>query len=59
MKLSSVHSDLPHLEEIKIMSAGQDKYEVHFDFLTVPVQMNRKYLETIVKDLTIAKTSNK
>jgi len=35
---------------IKIARRGKDKYEIYFDFLSVPVIMNKDFLSTILSD---------
>lgn len=39
------------MEDIKIIDLGQGKFEVYFDFLPVPVNMNKGYLDAVIKDL--------
>ncbi len=38
---------------LKIKPKSQDCYEVYFEFLPIPVEVNQSYLDTIVKDLNI------
>ncbi len=37
-------------EIVKIVNLDRDKYEVYFNFLSIPVQVNRDYLDTILQD---------
>lgn len=37
---------------IKIVTLEKDKYEIYFDFLSIPVEVNKSYLNTIIKDLS-------
>lgn len=38
-------------EIVKIVNIDKDNYEVYFDFLSIPVKVNKTYLHTIIKDL--------
>lgn len=37
-------------EIVKIVNIDEDKYEVYFNFLTIPVRVNRDYLDTILQE---------
>lgn len=41
-------------EIVKIVNLDEDKYEVYFDFLSIPVEVNRSYLNTILKDQSLS-----
>jgi len=38
-------------EIVKIVATDADKYEIYFDFLSIPVEVNESYLNTIIEDL--------
>jgi len=44
-------------EIVKIVNLNNDKYEVYFDFLSIPVEVDRSYLQTIIKDLHLDQDS--
>lgn len=35
-------------EIVKIVNLDKDKYEIYFNFLSIPVEVNRSYLNTIL-----------
>jgi len=44
-------SDIPQLDNVRILPQADNTYEVYFDFLPIPVNMNKGYLDVIIKDL--------
>lgn len=53
MKKSKVSKSKSSDQIIKVRKNAVGKYEVFFDFLPVPVQMNRDYLETVIEEVTL------
>ncbi|MDF1695138.1 MAG: hypothetical protein P1U56_04875 [Saprospiraceae bacterium] len=51
MKNAQEFSGLPLSKNLKVVPTNDGKYEVYFDFLPIPVTMNKAYLNVVVNEL--------